>query len=498
MTKDYKFLAEPRPRRRRLARSLLAVAVPAVLVAGGLYAYGALAKLDASARPSAAVAGRPVSLPLALPGQSAPREEEPADAGPTIRAPAPREPAADARPAEGAEPEQAGVPQASLPPGPVGAGEAGASAEAEGRWLEREIRSGDSLARIFQELGLSAGLLHRITHSGERARALADIRPGETLRARLTTEDDLLELVLERSPVSSLRILREGDGFRAEQVERDVEGRVAEISGTIEDSLYVSALEAGLSERLIMELANIFGWDIDFALEIRSGDQFRVVYEEEFLDGEKLGDGPILAAEFVNRGRVIRAVRYENEAGDADYYTPDGKSMRKAFLRAPVDFRRISSRFQRERYHPILGKRRPHRGVDYAAATGTPVRASGDGKVVHVGRKGGYGKAVMIQHGQQYTTLYGHLNGYRRGIKQGSRVKQGQIIGYVGMTGLATGPHLHYEFRVNGVHRDPLTVKLPEAEPIAARYRADFERKAAPLVARLDTLGRKTMVAAAN
>jgi murein DD-endopeptidase MepM/ murein hydrolase activator NlpD len=507
MTKDYKFLAEPRPRRHRLARGMLTLLLPAAMVAGGLYAYSAIANLSPGDRPSVARSadGETLSLPLALPGQSAPVAPPPAEPAAPASAPAGDRSAAPAQvvPPSAADADTpSGQPATPTAPAqtavePVAAAPVAAGPGVAGRWIEREIRSGDSLARIFKELGLSANLLHRIVNSGDQAASLADIRPGETLRARLTAEDELAELVLERSPISSLRILRGEDGFRAEQLERDVEERIAEISGTIEASLYTSALEAGLSDRLIMELANIFGWDIDFALEIRSGDAFRVVYEEEYLDGEKLGDGPILAAEFVNRGRVIRAIRYEREDGQADYYTPDGKSMRKAFLRAPVDFRRISSRFQRERYHPILGKRRPHRGVDYAAATGTPIRAAGDGKVIHVGTKGGYGKTVMIQHGQQYTTLYGHLNGYRGGIKTGARVKQGQIIGYVGMTGLATGPHLHYEFRVNGVHRNPLTVKLPEAEPIAPQYREDFERRSAPLIAKLEVLG-KTMLAEAN
>jgi murein DD-endopeptidase MepM/ murein hydrolase activator NlpD len=246
-----------------------------------------------------------------------------------------------------------------------------------------------------------------------------------------------------------------------------------------------------------MELANIFGWDVDFALEIRSGDRFSLIYEEEYLDGQKYGNGPILAAEFINQGKTFRALRYEDEQGRSSYFSPDGKSMRKAFLRAPVDFRRISSRFTRSRWHPVLGKKRPHRGVDYAAAIGTPIKAAGDGRVIFRGKKGGYGNTVIIKHGSQYTTLYGHLSKFRRKVKNGSRVRQGQTIGYVGKTGLATGPHLHYEFRVNGTHRNPLTVKLPAAAPLKAKYRADFSKKSAPLLARLDLIS-DTMVANAE
>ncbi|MET0103032.1 MAG: peptidoglycan DD-metalloendopeptidase family protein [Sedimenticola sp.] len=370
-------------------------------------------------------------------------------------------------------------------------------APAPGRWIEESVKSGDSLARIFSRLELSANLLHRIVHSSKEAKQLANIRPGETLRVRLDDQDELLELVHQRSPVLSLRILPQGESFETQLIERDLETRTATVSGTITDSLYQSAQRAGLDDSLIMELANIFGWDIDFALEIRSGDTFSLIYEEKYLDGDKYRNGAILAAEFINQGRVVRAVRYEDEHGDGSYFSPDGKSMRKAFLRAPVDFRRISSRFTRERYHPVLGKKRPHRGVDYAASTGTPIKAAGDGKVIYRGRKGGYGRTIIIQHGQKYTTLYAHMSKYRGKVKNGSRVRQGQVIGYVGKSGLATGPHLHYEFRVNGVHRNPLTVKLPAAEPIAKKYRADFKQKSAPLLTRLDLVS-QTMLATAE
>ncbi len=357
-------------------------------------------------------------------------------------------------------------------------------------WKEEQVKSGDSLARIFSRLGLSASLLHRITHSSAEAKQLAKIRPGQTLRVQLDAEEQLTELVLQRSPVESVRVVADGDGFSTTKEVRELEVRTTHTTGVIARSLYESALEAGLPDALIMDLANIFGWDIDFALEIREGDSFSLIYEETYLDGEKFGNGAILAAEFINRGKSFRAVRYEDESGRGEYFSPDGKSMRKSFLRAPVDFRRISSRFTRERYHPVLGKKRPHRGVDYAAATGTPIKAAGDGKVIFRGTKGGYGRTVIIQHANQYTTLYAHLSKYRGSVKNGSRVKQGDVIGYVGKSGLATGPHLHYEFRVNGVHRNPLTVKLPAAAPIAAKYKGDFQEKSASLLARLDLISR--------
>ena len=244
----------------------------------------------------------------------------------------------------------------------------------------------------------------------------------------------------------------------------------------IETSLFEAAAQSNISESLVMELANIFGWDIDFALDIRRGDRFGVVYNELYREDVKIRDGRILAAEFVNNGRLYKAVYYTDPKGDGDYFNEEGKSMRKAFLRSPVGFARVSSRFSNKRWHPVLAKWRAHKGVDYAAPRGTPVRASGDGKITLIGKKGGYGRAIFIQHGGRYTTVYGHLNGYARDVSRGKRVKQGQIIGYVGSSGLATGPHLHYEFRVNGVHRNPLTVSLPAAKPVHPSYREHFKQ----------------------
>lgn len=366
-----------------------------------------------------------------------------------------------------------------------------------GTWKEEQVKRGDSLALIFSRLKLSPTLLHRIVNSSKEAKTLANIRPGETIRVRLDQQGELLELVHKQSAIRSLQILPTDETFTAQVKDRSLEKRVASASGTITNSLYMSAQRAGLSDSLTMELANIFGWDIDFALEIRAGDQFSLIYEEEYLDGKKYRNGPILAAEFVNQGKVFRAIRFEDDEGYSSYYSPKGESMRKAFLRAPVDFRRISSRFTKARYHPVLGKKRPHKGVDYAAATGTPIKASGDGRVIFKGVKGGYGRTVMIRHGSQYTTLYAHMSKFRGSVKNGSRVRQGQVIGYVGKSGLATGPHLHYEFRVNGVHRNPLTIKLPAAEPLAKAYRKKFNKISQQLLAELDLIS-KTMVADAR
>ncbi len=359
------------------------------------------------------------------------------------------------------------------------------------------MRPGDSLSSIFQRLGLSDRQLLTLLEADRRlAKRLHRILPGQRIEVLQGPEGELLGLRYYPDPLHVLEARRVGDGYRVQERERPVERRQAFAAGEIRDSLFLSAQRAGLSDRLTMELAGIFGWDIDFLRDIREGDRFAVLYEELYLDGEKLRDGAILAAEFVNRGRRHRAVRYTGPDGRADYYTPEGRSLRRAFLRTPVAFTRISSRFSLGRYHPILHRIRAHRGVDYAAPRGTPVKAAGDGKVAFLGWKGGYGRAVILQHGTRYTTLYGHLARFARGLRRGSLVRQGQVIGYVGSSGLATGPHLHYEFRVDGRHRDPLKVPLPPARPIDPHHRADFLAKTRPLLARLERIAATRLAAA--
>jgi murein DD-endopeptidase MepM/ murein hydrolase activator NlpD len=282
-------------------------------------------------------------------------------------------------------------------------------------------------------------------------------------------------------------------------IENPLEREVRTASGTISSSLFQAAGAAGIEEQTALEIAEIFAWDIDFVLDIQQGDSFRVTYEGLSQDGEYVGDGDILAVEFVNSGNAYRAVRFTSPDGTAAYYTPEGQSLRKAFIRAPVSFTRISSRFNPSRRHPVLNRLRAHKGVDYAAPTGTPVHAAGDGKVRFVGRKGGYGNVVEIDHAAGVTTVYGHLSKFARGLSRGDRVRQSEIIAYVGMTGLATGPHLHYEYLVRGVHKDPQKVPLPKAEPVPAALRADFRRTTEPLLATLaPQAAASTMLAAAG
>ncbi|QKT04090.1 peptidoglycan DD-metalloendopeptidase family protein [Ectothiorhodospiraceae bacterium 2226] len=384
-----------------------------------------------------------------------------------------------------------------LPPPDALLDEAGAESvatDADG-WIAATVASGDTLSALFTRMGLSVRQMHEVLNAGEGTRNLHRLRPGEELRVRLNANDQLEELVYQRSRTEAVHVTRGRDGLEVRAIDQPVEVRTRHAWGTIGTSFYAAAKDAGLSDNVIMGMADIFGWDIDFAMDLRAGDAFSLIYEEQYLDGDKIGDGAILAAEFHNRGRAVQAVRFVDPDGNVSYYTPEGLSMRKAFLRTPVDFRRISSRFQPARHHPILGQRRPHRGVDYAAPTGTPIKASGDGRITYRGNRGGYGLTIIIDHGRGYETLYAHMSSFRRGLQTGSRVRQGQVIGYVGMSGMATGPHLHYEFRVNGTHRDPLTVRLPNAEPIRAELKPSFQAHAATAIAQLDLFNRAVAAA---
>jgi murein DD-endopeptidase MepM/ murein hydrolase activator NlpD len=361
-------------------------------------------------------------------------------------------------------------------------------------WQPFKVKSGDNLSKIFKRAGLTARDVHNVAQADKKTKHFNSLRPGQTLNLHIE-ENQLITLRIEKSLLESVEFTLTEKGYQQETVVLEPEIRQQFVSGEISSSLYLAAKSAGLSENITMKLAEVFGWDIDFALDIRKGDQFRVLFEEKFLNGKRIGDGEILAAEFTNNGDTFAAVRYEDSSGDVNYFTPEGRSMRKAFLRSPVDFRRISSGFTRERYHPVLGVKRPHRGTDYAAKTGTPIKAAGDGKVIWRGTKGGYGRTVIIQHGGNITTLYAHMSKYNSKVKKGSRVKQGQTIGYVGMSGTATGPHLHYEFRVAGVHKNPQTVKLPAAQPIAKKERANFNKVANDMIASLQQKAIEQLIA---
>lgn len=343
------------------------------------------------------------------------------------------------------------------------------------------IRIGDTLDQLFRKHGLDLGQLATIIRLPDASKHLRMLRPGDEIEIK-HDDGDLISLYRKLSLTSALRISKDSSGYLAEILDRPIDIRKRRAYGRIDSSLFESGNAAGLPDKLIMNLAGIFAWDIDFVLDIRGGDDYYLLYEEIYQDGEFVTDGDIIAAEFNNDGRTYQAIRFVDKSGRSDYFTPDGSSVRKAFVRAPVDFSRISSSFNPRRRHPVLNTIRAHRGVDYAAPRGTPIKAAGDGKIIFRGRKGGYGNAVIVQHGGNITTLYAHMSNFARTARFGSRVNQGQVIGFVGSTGLATAAHLHYEYRLNGVHRNPRTVKLPKAEPIKDEYREAFLAQAAPLL----------------
>lgn len=353
------------------------------------------------------------------------------------------------------------------------------------------VSAGDSLERIFRNLKLSMQDLAALRALPELRRQLDRLYPGETLTfnvrnaGEVDAEAELVSMERKLSLSETLTVTRASEGFNSDVIVNPLERSIETTEGEIRQSLFMAASRAGLSDAMAMRIADVFRWDIDFVLDIRPGDRFRLTYEKLSQDGVPVGDGDLLAVEFINQGRSYRAIRYEFE-GRVDYYTPEGESLRKAFLRAPLEFTRVSSRFNPYRRHPVLNRMRAHRGVDYAAPTGTPVKAAGSGRVRFVGNKGGYGKVVEIDHPNEVRTLYGHLSRFARGLNRGDRVSQGEVIGYVGMTGLATGPHLHYEYLVRGVHKDPQKVPLPNADPLPASELTAFRRHAEPLLASLD------------
>jgi murein DD-endopeptidase MepM/ murein hydrolase activator NlpD len=361
------------------------------------------------------------------------------------------------------------------------------------RWSTIKLRRGDSLARVLQK--------EQITKSDRNAIITADIKPFKKLVAGnklgiFKDQDGVLQEVrYAPSLTHSWRLYREKDQFQLEKLEHQLEVRQQSVVGEIKHSLFVDGQRAGLSVRHIMNLAEIFGWDIDFALDLRKGDRFTVIYEEKYYKNKKAKTGNILAAEIINRGETYRAIAHRDDRDNLSYYTPEGESLRRTFLRSPVKFSYISSRFTKRRYHPVLKRWRAHKGVDYAARSGTPVRSTASGKIIFVGRKGGYGKTVIIKHGGNYSTLYAHLSKFKRRLRKGQRIRQGQLIAYVGATGLASGPHLHYEFRVNNRHRNPLRYRFPKSSPIAKKYMQAFLITAKQLNQELDALGTPTQVA---
>jgi murein DD-endopeptidase MepM/ murein hydrolase activator NlpD len=362
-------------------------------------------------------------------------------------------------------------------------------------WQSVTVRSGQTLDAIFRKQGFDIPLLHRILALDDNTRKLTKIRPGDVFDFRADAAGEFSQMRYALGEASYLLVLAEGESLTTEVIERPISSEMAEAEGTITSSLFLAGKRAGLSDGMIMKLANIFGWDIDFVLDIREGDRFLLVYEKLYREGEFLRDGDILAATFINQNERFQAIRFES--GDVSgYFAPDGRNMRKAFLRAPLNFSYISSGFNPRRMHPVLKRVRPHRGIDYYAPKGTPVYSAGDGTVIRSAYSSANGHHVFVKHANSIETKYLHFT--RRAVKKGQKVKQGQTIGYVGSTGLATGPHLHYEFVVNGVHRNPRTVPLPKVEPLQGAQLAAFQAQAAPMLTQLSRMESASLYASSE
>ncbi len=367
------------------------------------------------------------------------------------------------------------------------AGESAPEETSKPLMVVHQVKSGDTLLAIFNALDIDSQHYKRLIASKDVSKGLSRLRPGQMLYFYFDENRELTRLTHESDAIRSDNYSFTDERIMLESLSKQIEKRTETAQGKIQSSLFVDGQNAGMSGKLIMNMARLFNFDIDFGSELQKGDYFGVIYEAEYVDGERIGTGNILAAEFVNNNKEYRVVRYEDKNGNVDYLDEEGRSRRKKFIRTPLNFTRISSKFTNKRWHPVLKRWRSHKGVDYAAPTGTPVWATGDGKVHIIGRQRGYGKVIYIKHGK-YVTVYGHLNGFKRGLKKGDRVKQGEVIGYVGQTGLATGPHLHYEFRIHGKHVNPLSAKLPVQDPIDKSKMQHFLATAKPLFKSLDLL----------
>lgn len=347
-----------------------------------------------------------------------------------------------------------------------------------------EIKRNDSLFSILKRLGIGEKNIVNLVNS-DRGNLLAQIKIGKTLEVGINDSNIVISLNYIKDFKSGVRAEKRGEVYEIEEYELNTEKYRVFKNIEINNSLYVDGIKEALPDSVIMDLVYIFGWDIDFVHDIRPGDSYSLIYEEVFVNGEKKLDGDILIAEFINRDRTHTAIRYKLQNGFSEYFSLEGRNVKKAFLRSPVEFSYISSSYNLKRRHPILHKVRAHTGVDYAASRGTPVRTTGDGTIVFVGKKGGYGNLVEIKHTEDYSTRYAHLSKFHSKIKVGKKVKQSETIGYVGRTGTATGDHLHYEFRVNGRHTNPVTVKLPNAKPIHENDKDSYDLHAKKIIADL-------------
>lgn len=360
-------------------------------------------------------------------------------------------------------------------------------------WRNERVQRGDTVAELLRRMNVEDAAANEYLRNDRAAESLRQLATGKTVQAETDANGGLLALRYLNNSGSQVVIEKKAGGFKTSVLPPQLEQRLFMRTGEIKTTLFEATDEAGLPDATASQLTEIFGGDIDFHRDLRKGDRFSVTYEMTYSNGEPVRVGRIQAAEFVNQGKSYRVVFFQTDSTHGDYYTPDGKSVRKAFLRSPVEFSRISSGFTSSRFHPILQKWRSHKGVDYAAPIGTKVKVTADGTVSFVGKQGGYGNVIMVEHQGRYTTVYGHLSRFASGLRRGQHVAQGEVIGYVGMTGWATGPHLHYEFRVAGQQRDPLRVALPDATPISASQKAAFEEATRSLTDHLGLLSNTSL-----
>lgn len=361
-------------------------------------------------------------------------------------------------------------------------------------WRSERIQRGDTIAELLRRLNVEDQNASEFLRKHKSAEGLRQLPVGREVQAETDINGALLALRYTGNDAIQVIIEKNGSSFKSRSSAAVVEKRIQIRTGEIKTSLYAATDEVGLPDPAANQLSDIFGGDVDFHRDLRKGDKFTVIYEMNYINGEPARTGRILSAEFVNHGHAYRAAYFQTTEFTGDYFSPEGKSMRKAFLRSPIEFSRVSSGFSKSRLHPVLNKWRAHKGVDYAAPIGTKVKVTSDGVVSFVGAQGGYGNVVMVNHQGNFTTVYGHLSRFASGIKKGQKLGQGQIVGYVGMTGMTSGPHLHYEFRQSGVQRDPLKVALPDGKPISAAQKTAFAETTRDLFGQLDTF-RNTRIA---
>jgi murein DD-endopeptidase MepM/ murein hydrolase activator NlpD len=360
---------------------------------------------------------------------------------------------------------------------------------------EDKVQPGETISGLLARMQVSEEDAQRLMSGVAADAGLNRLRSGQYVQAKVTEDGNLLNLTFVNGDGQTVVIKREADSYAVDKSDAALETRVMMRSGKIQSSLYAASDAAGLPDSVTDKIAELFSTDIDFRQDLRKGDSFSVIYSQNFRNGQPVGESKVLATEFVNAGRVHRAVLFRDPMGHEDYYAPNGQSLKKAFLRSPLPFSRITSGFTMARFHPILKAWRAHKGIDYGAPIGTPVKSVSDGTVEFIGQQHGYGNLLVIKHFGPYSTAYGHLSRFAQGLHHGSHVTQGQVVAYVGMTGMATGPHLHYEFRVNGVQHNPLAMNLPVAQPLSPAYRSLFAQTSQPWAARLDLI-RDTNLAA--